>query len=104
MEHRTSNPLYPQSNGMAEKSVQTIKILIKKAIHDKRDPYIALLNYQNTPLSDSLGSPSQRLMRRCTRTLIPTMDSCSDPKLSASLLHVHKELQKCEDKQKYILL
>ena len=87
MKHRTSSPLYPQSNGMAEKSVQTMKTLIKKAIHDKRDQYIALLDYQNTPLSDSLGSPSQRLMRRRTRNLIPTVDSYSDPKLSVSLLY-----------------
>ena len=57
---------------MAEKAVQTVKALIKKAIHDKRDPYIALLDYRNTPVSDNLGSPSQRLMGRRTRTLIPT--------------------------------
>ena len=29
-EHITSSPLYPKSNGLAEKSVQTVKNLIKK--------------------------------------------------------------------------
>ena len=100
MEHRTSSPLYPQSNGMAEKAVQTVKALIKKAIHDKRDPYIALLDYRNTPVSDNLGSPSQRLMGRRTRTLIPTVDKLLRPKTISPTL-VHKELQKRKDKQKY---
>ena len=100
MEHRTSSPLYPQSNGMAEKAVQTVKALIKKAIHDKRDPYIALLDYRNTPVSDNLGSPSQRLMGKRTRTLIPTVDKLLRPKTISPTL-VHKELQKRKDKQKY---
>ena len=97
MEHCTSSPLYPQSNGMAEKAVQT---LIKKAIHDKRDPHIVLLDYRNTPISDSFGSPSQRLMGRRTRTLIPTVDKLLRPKTIKPTL-VRKEFQKCKDKQKY---
>ena len=65
---------YPQSNGMAEKAVQAVKNLLKKAIHDKQDPYIALLDYRNTLVSDTLGSPAQRLMGRRTKTLTPTME------------------------------
>ena len=65
---------------MAEKAVQTVKNLLKKAIHDKQDPYIALLDYRNTPVSDTLGSPAQRLMGRCTKTLIPTMEKLLQPK------------------------
>lgn len=30
-EHVTSSPLYPQSNGLAEKGVQIVKRLLKKA-------------------------------------------------------------------------
>ena len=55
--HCTVSPHYPQSNGMAEKAVQTTKNLIKKAIADNKDPYLALLEHCITPLSDQLGSP-----------------------------------------------
>ena len=60
--HHTSSPYHPQSNSMVEKAVQTVKRLIKKATHDGDDPYLALLEYHNTPWSDTLGSPVQRLM------------------------------------------
>ena len=49
---------------MAEKAVQIIKNLLKKAHLDKQNPYLALalLEYRNTPMSDNLGSPTQQLM------------------------------------------
>ena len=85
---------------MAEKAVQTAKHLIKKAILDKRDPYLALLEYRNTPISDTLGSPAQRLMGRRTKTLLPTTTKLLQPKL-ISPQAVHKELKQRKVRQQY---
>ena len=45
-EINTSSPRYPQSNGMSERTIQTVKNLLKKAEDDGNDPYIALLEYR----------------------------------------------------------
>ena len=46
-QHSTSSLHYPQSNGMAEKAIQTVKNLLKKAQFDKQDLYLALLEHRN---------------------------------------------------------
>ena len=85
---------------MAEEAVQTAKNLIKKAIADKRDPYLALLEHRNTPLSDQLGSPVQRLMGRRTRTLIPTSEKLLQPKVISPKV-VYREITQRKAKQEY---
>ena len=61
-------PPYQQSNGGAERAVQTIEKLLKKV----QNPYKALLNYRNTPL-DGIGLfPAQILMGRRLKTSLPT--------------------------------
>ena len=54
----TASPHFPQANGEAERAVQTIKNLLKKA----QDPYKALLNYRHTPLDGINLLPAQLLM------------------------------------------
>uniref|UniRef100_A0A8K9X092 Gypsy retrotransposon integrase-like protein 1 n=1 Tax=Oncorhynchus mykiss TaxID=8022 RepID=A0A8K9X092_ONCMY len=69
--HVTTSPHYCQSNGLAEKSVQIAKSLIDKAKADKRDPYLSLLEYDNTPV-DIFKSPAQLLMSRRLRSILPS--------------------------------
>ena len=56
--HVTSSPRYPASNGQAERTVQKVKNLLKKA----EDPFIALLSYRSTPLPWGGRSPAELLM------------------------------------------
>ena len=61
-EHVTLSPTYPQSNGLAERTVQTIKQLMKKAKEEKKDVYLSLLELRNTPVHGTM-SPAQQLCR-----------------------------------------
>ena len=64
--HRTSSPLYPQSNGFAENAVKIVKNLLTK----NSDPYKALLEYRATPLANGY-SPGELLMGRRLRSTLP---------------------------------
>ena len=99
--HCTSSPYHPQSNGMAEKAVQTMKRLMKKATHDGKDLYLALMEYRNTPWSDTIGSPAQRLMGRRTKTLIPTSDTLLQPKTIDPTLVQEELIQRCQRQKFY---
>lgn len=74
--HVTSSPRYPQSNGLAERTVKTVKGLFK----DAPDPYIALLSYRTTPLAFCKLSPAELLMGRQIRTDVPQLPSTLVPK------------------------
>lgn len=79
--HVTSSPLYSQSNGMVERHIQTVKRLLKKAMEDDKDIFLALLQYRNIPVINNF-SPAQILMSRQTRqTLLPTNTEKLVPKL-----------------------
>ncbi|GFS06424.1 Pol polyprotein [Elysia marginata] len=65
--YTTSSPRYPQANVEAERAVQTIKNLLRKATN----PYIALLMYRATPLQNGFA-PSELLMGRKLNTKLPS--------------------------------
>ena len=68
--HVTSSPLYPESNGLAERAVGTIKRMWRK----EKDKNMALMVYRNTPL-DSGKSPAELLFNRTLRTNLPKGES-----------------------------
>jgi len=93
----TSSPEYSQSNGHAERSIQTQKKLIKKAHDDHRDPCLALLEFRNTPISGLLHFPAQLLMSRRLRAKIPGAQSLLEPRV----VNTHRELCARQSRQKH---
>ena len=71
IDYVTSSPLHPQSNGFIERSVQTVKNLLRKAETWGQDPYLALLTYRTTPVDSNLPPPIQLLNHRDYRTQLP---------------------------------
>ncbi|KAG7295418.1 hypothetical protein JYU34_022487 [Plutella xylostella] len=80
IEHVVSSPYHSQSNGQAESSVKIIKNILKKCKETNTDPYIALLQYRNTP-KNNLPSPAQLLMSRNLRMNIPVTQNRLKPKV-----------------------
>ena len=72
IEHRVSSPRNPQSNGMAERCVQTMKASLIKTKKVGQDVNLALLTYKTTPLSHSIPSPAELLSSRKYKILLPT--------------------------------
>ena len=71
-DHITSSPGYMPSNGKAESALKIAKKLMIKAKESETDPYLALLDYCNTPTEGMSSSPTQRLLGRRTKTTLPT--------------------------------
>ena len=79
-EHKTSSPLYPQSNGKADNAAKTVKRLFSKCKEAGRSEFQALLNWRNTPSAGMGTSPPQHLMGRRCRTLLPVAGSLLQPR------------------------
>ena len=69
--HTTYSPRYAQSNGLAERMVQTVKKILSKAKMDDLDPYLALLCLRTTPVSNTIWSPMELLMSRKGKANLP---------------------------------
>ncbi|CAF4891510.1 unnamed protein product [Pieris macdunnoughi] len=80
IQHITSSPYLPQSNGLVERTIGTVKNILKKCLTDNTDPHLALLQYRNTP-KESMYSPAQLLMSRSLRTKLPVLEQTLKPKI-----------------------
>ena len=74
-QHVTSSPRYPQSNGLAERTVKTVKALLTRS----SDPQLALLNYHATPLPWCSISPAELLFGCKIATDLPQPDGQLSP-------------------------
>ena len=70
-DHDLSNPEYPQTNGMVERTIQTVKKTLRKAKLSNNDPYLAILALRTTPRK-KCSSPAQLLMNQNLRTTLPS--------------------------------
>lgn len=95
--HIKSSPRYPQSNGMVERAKQTIKKMLYKALEDKKDLYLVLLLYRNTPIDNNV-SPSQVLMSRKLRDILPSTENNLKPK-PINFTKYNKNIQFKQQKQ-----
>ncbi|XP_037561164.1 uncharacterized protein K02A2.6-like [Dermacentor silvarum] len=72
----TSSPHYVQSNGEAERAVQTAKNIIRKSTKSKKE---GLLAHRATPGPEGY-SPAELLMGRKLKTNVPTLPGTLEPK------------------------
>ena len=101
--HVTSSPGYPQSNGLAEKTVQTIKNIFKRAKAEGGNALLSILECRTTPV-DGLASPTQLLMGCQLRSVLPTTSKHLGPKtinpdeVTAKRQHLQQRI--CETDQR----
>ena len=93
----TSSPKYLQSNGQVERTIQTLKRILKKAEYENKDPYLALLEYRNTPRADLLYSPAQILISKRLRSKIP----CALKLLESCIVDVSDSINAEESHQQF---
>ena len=92
-----SSPGFPSSNGMAERSIKTVKHALKKAMQTATDPHLVWLSLRNTPVTGLNMSPAQMLMGRVLRSTLP----CSSAVLTQSApQHIRDKIQDLQSRQK----
>ena len=93
----TSSPNYPQSNGQVERTIQTLKRILKKADYQNKDPYLSLLEFRNTPVSGLSYSPAQILMSKRLRSKLP----CAGKLLEPCVVDITDSLSAVQSRQQY---
>ena len=97
LDHITSSPNFPKSNGFIERRIQTIKRVLIKAKQAGRDPILAMLCLRTTPLNYNLPSLAELLNNRILRSNL--IAKVSTPRFS-NTDRIHEELKHRQDMQK----
>ena len=72
IDHVTSSPTFPQSNGFIERQVRTVKQVMMKTLKANEDVYLALLRLNTNPVDTGIPSPAEILYNRCIGDTIPS--------------------------------
>ncbi|XP_044748562.1 uncharacterized protein K02A2.6-like [Coccinella septempunctata] len=97
--HIFTSAQYPQSNGMVERTKQTIKKLLRKAREEDKDIELVLLLYRNTPLECGF-SPAQLMFSRNLRDILPTTTEALRPQ-NVNFQNYNKTLSSRKTREKY---
>jgi hypothetical protein len=95
IDHTTSSPHYPQSNGFIERQIRWLKPILKKCMASGQNVNMALMNIRATPTSSGIPSPAELLMRRKITTLLPYRSSETDDTIRQEM-EARKHLQKLQ--------
>ena len=90
VDHITSSPHYPQSNGFAEALVGITKKLMDKSLKEGKPWNFGLLQYWTTPISSIIPSPLEMLTGRKPCLNLPQVPSSIGHNMDTS--RIHKEL------------
>ena len=90
--HITSSPHYPQSNGFAEALVGITKNLMEKSVKEGKLWNYGLLQYRTTPISSTLPSPLEMLTWRRPHSTLPQLPSSIGKNMETS--RIQQELLK----------
>ena len=74
IKHTYSSPEYHESNGLAERTIQTVKRVLKKSIKKKEDLHLAILALKATKSTVTGSAPTTMFFDRTVRTLIPSLN------------------------------
>ena len=70
--HKTISPNYQQSNGLAERSFQTVKRTLNIAKLDSEDHFVTML-FLNSQPDQNVTSPAEKLLGHKLRTTLPSL-------------------------------
>ncbi|XP_033753195.1 uncharacterized protein K02A2.6-like [Pecten maximus] len=95
--HTTSSPYHAQSNGLAERMVQTVKRLLLKA----KDPFLALLEYRNTRIDGVEISPAQMFLGRRLKSPLPTTAPLLTPNMNNTGTYASLKLRQARQQENF---